>query len=686
MMKKIACSVMALFIAVTCMTVYRTTFSAAESAEKVSAGTQSQYAQNEIQGGAILHCFCWSYNEIRQNLAAIAQAGYSAVQTSPVQQPKDYMSGTIKGQWWKVYQPLSLSVSDSNNWLGSKAELQALCTEAENYNIKVIVDIVANHVANKGSDGGGYSYVSPYVESSLQNANYYHTYNTRASDSNRLTITQYHLGMPDLNTGNSYIQSRVLGLLKECVDLGVDGFRFDAAKHIEVPEDNSSYASNFWPYVTNGILSYNPDVYMYAEILGSAGIATANYTKYHLSVTEDGASDSALTAANNGNASSLKNFYLNKEENPNQAVMWAESHDTYMRDKNPTSNISNSSIVKAWAITGARNDITSLYFARPGTSTMMGSSNSADTTWKSKEVTEINKFKNYFKGQSEYLSSSGSTAYNERGTSGVTISKLDGSGTVSLPSHTMASGTYKDQITGNTFTVSGGYIQGTVGSSGVAVVYNAPAEQIQPTTAKPTTPPVNVLIGDVHEDNILNIKDATMIQRCVAGYESLSAKQQAAADCDGNGSVTVNDATELQRYIAYISGNSRIGTTVSMSLTDPTTPPSTTVKPTTAPTTAPPATQTVTFANNLGWSGTISCYYWSSSNTGMVSWPGTPMNWAGTDSSGNYVYRLNIPADAENVIFTNGTYQTVDITISGNARYKLLSSKDSLGHYYTLMW
>lgn len=678
MLKKLACTIMSLLIAVSCMTMYRTTFSAAEDNGEVSAGSQSMYAQNNVQGGAILHCFCWSYDQIRQNMAAIANAGYSAVQTSPIQLPKDYMSGTIKGEWWKCYQPLSLSVANTNNWFGTKAKLKAMCDEAERYKIKVIVDIVANHVANNGSDGGGYANVNSNVETSLKNANYYHSINSPITDANRYTITQYHMGMPDLNTGNSYIQSRVLGLLKECVDLGVDGFRFDAAKHIELPTDGASYASNFWPYVTNGIRDYKSDVYLYGEILGSAGTATSNYTQY-MSITEDVSSDNALTAAKNGNASSLKNYYLDKGENPNQAVMWAESHDTFMRDKNPTSAIANSYIVKAWGITGSRNDITTLYLARPGTSTMMGQANTSDTTWKSKEVTEINKFKNYFKGQSEYLSSYGNAAYNERGTSGVSISKLDGSGLVTLPAHTMAAGSYKDQISGTNFTVSGGYITGTVGSSGIAVVYNAPNEQVQPVTEAPTTvtvtqpttaapTPTDVLIGDVHVDGSIDIKDATMIQRAIAGYEELGMRQVTAADCDGNGIITINDTTELQRHIAHYTGNTRIGTTVSVIITDEI------------------PQYSMTFLNSLDWTGTIYCYYWSTYDQSMVQWPGKPMTPAGTNSAGKTIYQADIPATAEKVLFTNQTYQTIDIPVSGSARYYAHNTTDSEGHYTAITW
>ena len=131
----------------------------------IAADTSSQannyetYARKTIAGSAILHCFDWSFDEIRDALPEIAAAGYTAVQTSPVQPPKDYNASwtDTSGQWWKLYQPLDLAITDGVNfgsWLGTKAQLKALCEEAELYGIQVVVDIVANHLANNGSSGG----------------------------------------------------------------------------------------------------------------------------------------------------------------------------------------------------------------------------------------------------------------------------------------------------------------------------------------------------------------------------------------------------------------------------------------------------------------------------------------------------------------------------------------------------
>ena len=355
-----------------------------------------------------------------------------------------------------------------------------MCEAADDYGIKVIVDIVANHMANNGSDGGGFSYVNTGIESDLYNSDYFHSTNTYTSDSSRYTITQYHLGMPDLNTSNSYVQNRVLGLLEECVDLGVDGFRFDAAKHIELPTDTgSNCASDFWSTVINGIKDYtDEDLYIYGEILNSAGTDISNYTTY-MNVTDNYTGDYLLYSAYSQNCGALADCNYYKGAGDANSVLWAESHDTYMGSSGSaglsnTSGVSDDVITRAWAIVGSRANSTSLFFARPAST--MGTA-STDTTWCSTAVSEVNKFKNYFDGTTDYLgySTDYTATYNERGTAGVVISKLDGSGYVKLTANKMADGTYTDQVSGNTFTVSGGYITGTVGSTGVAVVYNPDA-------------------------------------------------------------------------------------------------------------------------------------------------------------------------------------------------------------------
>ena len=59
-----------------------------------------------------------------------------------------------------------------------------------------------------------------------------------------------------------------------------------------------------------------------------------------------------------------------------------------------------------------------------------------------------------------------------------------------------------------------------------------------------------LLIGDVNLDGIVDICDATAIQRHLADLEPLSGQALALADVNGDGAVDISDVTYLQEYIA----------------------------------------------------------------------------------------------------------------------------------------
>lgn len=61
--------------------------------------------------------------------------------------------------------------------------------------------------------------------------------------------------------------------------------------------------------------------------------------------------------------------------------------------------------------------------------------------------------------------------------------------------------------------------------------------------------PVRYTAGDVNEDGAVNILDVTEIQRFVATYRTFTTAQALAADYDGNGVITIGDATAVQVYI-----------------------------------------------------------------------------------------------------------------------------------------
>lgn len=457
------------------------------AAEVDSAQTASADStlRDKVGDGVMLHAFNWSYNTIKENLPAIAAAGYTTVQTSPVQQPKDYStSGDVTGQWWKLYQPISFHIAEES-WLGTKDDLKSLCDEADKYGIKIICDIVSNHIANADEDRPETvsNQVKKYEpEFYKKRKTYTRTYKGDANDSSVQAVVQGHVSKcPDLVTNDTAVQGYIINLLKECIDCGVDGFRFDAAKHIET-EDDGEYASDYWKNITTSASSYytqktGDDLYIYGEILNNCGAdrSYSSYTKY-INVTDNKTGDAVLYNVTKGKASTATNAKYKSGVAASNAVLWAESHDTYEGSSGSsgfsnTAGISDENVVKAWAIVASRKDSTALFFARPGTA-LMGNI-STDSTYKSTAVSEINKFHNLFVGQSEKLGSSGDIAYVARGTSGIVLSNCNGTNaSVSISGTGLADGKYTDTVSGAEFTVANGVLTGSIGNTGVAVVYN----------------------------------------------------------------------------------------------------------------------------------------------------------------------------------------------------------------------
>lgn len=462
-----------------------TSVNAAEVDSSAQTASADSTLRDKVGDGVMLHAFNWSYNTIKENLPAIAAAGYTTVQTSPVQQPKDYStSGDVTGQWWKLYQPISFHIAEQS-WLGTKDDLKSLCDEADKYGIKIICDIVSNHIAN--ADEARPDSVSNQVkkyepEFYKKRRTYTRTYKGDANDSSVQAVVQGHVSKcPDLVTNDTAVQTYIINLLKECIDCGVDGFRFDAAKHIET-EDDGEYASDYWKNITTSASSYytqktGDDLYIYGEILNNCGAdrSYSSYTKY-INVTDNRTGDAVLYNVTRGKASTATNAKYKSGVAASNAVLWAESHDTYEGSSGSsgfsnTADVSDENVVKAWAIVASRKDSTALFFARPGTALMGGVS--TDTTYKSTAVSEINKFHNLFVGQSEKLGSSGDIAYVARGTSGIVLSNCKGTNaSVSISGTGLADGKYTDTVSGAEFTVANGVLTGSIGKTGVAVVYN----------------------------------------------------------------------------------------------------------------------------------------------------------------------------------------------------------------------
>lgn len=421
--------------------------------------------------GAILHAWCWSFNIIKDNLDSIKAANFVAVQTSPISRCIDIMDESYgdglfgnHGNWYYHYQPTDFIIG--NYQLGTEEEFADMCKAANERNIKIIVDVVFNHCT------ADYNSISEQIKNI--SGKVFHSINAEpTSVNNRYTWTQGDLmGLCDLNTKNKELQLVMLQYLNKCVELGAYGFRFDAASHIELPDDDISFASDFWPTILN-----NKSKFQYGEILDSP---LASRYAYYLSVTASEYAGILREAICNKNLDSYHlSSYRIKNVLPSEIVTWVESHDEYTEGDSHTMNTQQ--IEYCWAILAARKDISPLFFSRPLGSTidnMWGINKvgiAGDSHYKSKVIAYLNKFKLQMRGQDEHL-------YNPEGCKNIIVIERGNTGAVIVNvskelylykiSTKLKNGLYFDLVNGDEFEVNDGQLSGRVRTNGIIILLN----------------------------------------------------------------------------------------------------------------------------------------------------------------------------------------------------------------------
>ena len=148
-------------------------------------------------------------------------------------------------------------------------ELIALCKER---NVKLILDLVINHTSHK----------HPWFEECKKarrngdTTNKYYDYYTCVTANEQLGGKTYNFlsgifyyecnfsnEMPELNFDNPDVKEEMLNLAKFYLDMGIDGFRFDAIKYIYYGDTEQSV--EFWEWYMDELRAYKPDIYCVGE-------------------------------------------------------------------------------------------------------------------------------------------------------------------------------------------------------------------------------------------------------------------------------------------------------------------------------------------------------------------------------------------------------------------------------------
>lgn len=440
---------------------------------------------DKVADGAILQAFCWDFNTIKKSMGDIAAAGFSAVQTSPINECLEGEDGGMdlygNGKWYYHYQPTDFKIG--NYQLGTRDEFKAMCDEAHKYGIKVIVDVIANHttpatdeVSEDLIEAGGGSLETLYHKEGRTPLNDF---------GDRLACTTYEMGgLPDINTERPSFQKYFFNYINDCIACGADGFRYDTAKHIGLsddPKEDDGFKNNFWEKATKEVDNAE-NLFIYGEVLQGDNDRLADYIKEIGRTTSStyGSKIRSGIASGNIDTAVVSDYWIGNAD-PN-IVTWVESHDNYINDCT-YNNIDSEQVVLGWAIITARKDGTPLFFDRPYNSSIDNSwgmnriGTQGDDMYKDNRVSAVNFFRTAMKGEDENLVNPNldSTALMiERGTKGAVIVNTNDALKVDFETN-LADGTYVDRVDRKTeYTVKNGKItcDTDIPENSVVVLYN----------------------------------------------------------------------------------------------------------------------------------------------------------------------------------------------------------------------
>lgn len=163
-------------------------------------------------------------------------------------------------------------------------ELAELCEER---NVKLILDLALNHTSTSNAWFKEFKKAHQNGDTSNKYYNYYswstsaRTGYVRVYGQNLYYESWFDTqggSMPELNYDNQAVRNEMLNVAKYWMELGVDGFRFDAVKYIYYEDHNKSSA--FYKWYTDELRKAYPDIYLIGECWDNE----SNMLKYYNSM------------------------------------------------------------------------------------------------------------------------------------------------------------------------------------------------------------------------------------------------------------------------------------------------------------------------------------------------------------------------------------------------------------------
>ncbi len=199
----------------------------------------------------------------------------------------------VEGIWLTpIYPSNSYHKYDVNDYysvdpsFGTLEDLKELAELCHARNVKLILDLPINHTSRSNewfnafirshrsgdTEDPYYDFYCWYPKG--ENAPAGRTF-AQLSGTDHYYECNFDGGMPELNFDNEAVRQAVVDVGKYWLDLGVDGFRFDAAKYVYFGDNAAS--AEFWVWYLDQLRAVKPDLYAVGEVWDGDGVTQLYY-------------------------------------------------------------------------------------------------------------------------------------------------------------------------------------------------------------------------------------------------------------------------------------------------------------------------------------------------------------------------------------------------------------------------
>lgn len=246
-----------------------------------------------------IQMFEWPWKDIaRECEVYLGPAGFAAVQVSP---PHEHLLWQ-NHPWWERYQVVSYKLESR---AGSEKDFADMVRRCHQAGVDVYVDAVLNHTAGVPSGTGfnGTPFVHYNYPGLYQEQDFHHCHRNGNDD-----IVNYGdkwelqncelLDLADLATESEKVQSQLANYLNHLLDLGVTGFRIDAAKHIPAEDLQSIFSRLRRSAYIYSELTPGPQGTDYEDYLPLGDVMAYTYSEVLANGVRQKNMDALLNAAN----------------------------------------------------------------------------------------------------------------------------------------------------------------------------------------------------------------------------------------------------------------------------------------------------------------------------------------------------------------------------------------------------